>query len=614
MDLFSPIEINGVRFKNRAVMAPIVLNCAGADGSVTPDFRDFYVARALGGVGYIVLGATFVHPDGRGFARQLGIDRDDRIQDLSNLTSAVREHSRFGVQLSFKSVGRPPETFTLAQIREYRRAFVQAAIRAREAGFDAVELHACHDYWLNYFLSPHFNHRVDEYGTSLDGRFRLLSETLQEVLSAVGGDLVVGVRLSMVDFVDGGLGLGETLEIGRRLEAIGADYLSASAGIGLSQYRMSPPSDVPRGSLLVYGMALQQVVSIPVIGVGRLDRPTVFREAVEGGHVSMAAAARAFIADPEFAIKMETHREEEIRPCQACNYCLACLQKGDAVGCRVNPFVGQDMIDLKPLSRPIRVLVAGGGPAGLTAAAAAARRGAQVRLLDKMLEPGGALIVASRPPFKEPISDLVRYLESQARSSGVILTLGREVTPELLAEDPPDEVIVATGAIPLAPDGVRIDDRHVVTAENILRRDHIAPGRYVVIGGGMVGLETAEYLVEHGADVTVVEMLAEVGQGLGPMRLKLVLDRLTKAGVNLLSGTKVISVQDGRLQAEVAGQTLTLGPYLLVVLAAGYRRNPISITAGGSGVKVRVIGDARNPRSIREAIKEGLDAAMKIGD
>jgi len=178
MDLFSPLDIRKVHFKNRAVMAPMVLNCAGEDGSVTPAFQDFYAARA------------------------------------------------------------------------------------RQAGFDAVELHACHDYWLNYFLSPYFNHRIDEYGGCLDNRFRLLRETTEEVLAAVGGEILVGVRLSMADFVDGGLGLDETLEIGRHLEAIGVDYLSASAGIGLTQFRMSPPSDVPRGRLLVFGRARSIVEAI----------------------------------------------------------------------------------------------------------------------------------------------------------------------------------------------------------------------------------------------------------------------------------------------------------------------------------------------------------------
>ena len=592
----------------------MVLNCADADGSVTPAFKDFYLARARGGVAYIVLGGTFVHPDGRGFGRQLGIDRDALIPGLADLTSAIRRHARLGVQLSFKSVGLAPESFSLAQIRAYRQAFVQAALRARTSGFDAVELHACHDYWLNFFLSPHFNHRNDEYGGGFDNRFRLLRETAEEVLSATGGEILVGVRLSMADFVDGGLGLDETLEIGRRLEEIGVDYLSASAGIGLTQFRMSPPSDVPRGRLLVYGRALQQTVSIPVIGVGRLDRPAVFREAVEGGHVGMVAAARAFIADPEFAVKIEQHRENEIRPCLACNYCLTCLHQGKVLRCTVNPFIGRDLLQMEPLSKPVRVLVAGGGPAGLTVATAAALRGARVRLIEKRPTLGGMLNIAARPPYKEPIADLAHYLEDRARSAGVIVELERDFSPAMLAEHEPEEVIVASGSLPWAPECICMSDSRVVAAESILQRDTIHPGRYLVVGGGLVGLETAEYLAERGAEVTVVEMLDQVGAGLGPMRLKLMLDRLIKAGVNLLVKTRVIAVLDGSLRVETGGKEHTLGPCEAVVVAAGYRCNPVLATVIGEGVKVQVIGDACRARSIVEAIGEGLDAAMNIGN
>jgi NADPH-dependent 2,4-dienoyl-CoA reductase/sulfur reductase-like enzyme len=376
---------------------------------------------------------------------------------------------------------------------------------------------------------------------------------------------------------------------------------------------MSPPADVPRGRLLVYGQALQQTVSIPVIGVGRLDRPDVFREAVEGGHVAMAAAARAFIADPEFAVKIEQRREREIRPCLACNYCLTCLHQGQALRCTVNPFIGRDLLQPEPLSKPVRVLVAGGGPAGLTAATAAALRGARVRLIDKRPALGGTVVVAARPPFKEPIADLARYLEDRARSAGVTVELNQDFSPAMLAKHEPDEVIVATGSLPWAPECVCMSDSRVVAAEEILQQDRIHPGRYLVVGGGLVGLETAEYLARRGAEVTVVEMLDQMGAGLGPIRLKLMLDRLIKAGVNLLSKTRVIAVTDGSLRVETGGREHTLGPCEAVVVAAGYRCNPTPSPDFGEGVNVQVIGDARQARSIVEAIQEGLDAAMNIG-
>jgi len=227
---------------------------------------------------------------------------------------------------------------------------------------------------------------------------------------------------------------------------------------------------------------------------------------------------------------------------------------------------------------------------------------------------GGMLNIAERPPFKEPIADLARYLEDRARSAGVTVELERDFSPAVLAEHEPDEVVVATGSLPWAPECVCMSDNRVVTAESILQQDRIRPGRYLVIGGGLVGLETAEYLAERGAEVTVVEMLDQVGAGLGPIRLKLMLDRLIKAGVNLLTKTRVIAVRDGSLRVETDGREHTLGPCEAVVVAAGYHCNPIPSPAFGEGVKVQVIGDARQARSIVEAIGEGLDAAMNIGN
>ncbi len=596
-------------------MAPMVLNLAAADGSATDALNDFYLARARGGVGFIILGGTFVHPDGRGFGHQLGIDRNELVPGLRKLTRSIGEHARIGVQLSFKSVGRPANDFNLAELRSYRRAFVQAALRARESGFDAIELHACHDYWLNFFLSPHFNSRCDDYGGSLENRFRLLRETVEEILSATGGSPVLGVRLSMVDFMDGaGLNLDETIEIGRRLETLGVDYISASAGIGTTQHRMSPPCEVPRGRLLVYGRALQQALSVPVIGVGRLDRPAVFREAVEGGHVQLAAVGRALIADPEFVDKIRRGHGNEIRPCLACYGCLSCLHRGEAVRCGVNPLVGRDLIRLRPLSRRLRVLVVGAGPAGLSAAAAAAERGAEVVLAEKKASPGGALGVAARPPYKETIGELSTYLVGKAKAAGVRFELGREITAQDVGGAAFDRVVLAAGSVPVWPPGISPEDPRVVTAEAVLQQERIDPGRYLVVGGGLVGLETAEFLAELRADVTVVEMLDEMGRGLGPKRLKLLMDRLVKMGVNMIAKTQVLSVRDGMARVAVGLNETVLGPFDVVVSAAGYRPEAGLAAALEHRVKVTVIGDARQPRSIAEAISEGLEAALSLED
>ena len=612
MDLFSPLSINKATFKNRTVMAPMVTNSAGTDGSVTSSYRDFFLARARGGVGYIVLGGAFVHQDGRGFSRQLGIHDDSLIPGLEHMVQAIREHAGIGIQLSFKGAGRAPESYGINDIKSYREAFASAALRARKCGFDAVELHACHDYWLNFFLSPYFNHRVDEYGGDLENRFRLLRETVQEIRSSTGDNLVLGVRLSLADFMDKGLGLEETLEIGRRLEDLGVDYLSASVGIGPTQFRMTPPMEVARSSELPLSRALQQSVNIPVIGVGRLDRPQEFRDAVEKGHVGMAAAARALIADPDFVLKIRENEEDRIRPCIACNYCLSCLQRGEEVRCVVNPYVGRDLMDLPPLSRPIKVVVVGAGPAGLSAAAAAAKRGARVKLMDKNPKAGGALNTAKLPPFKEVIGDFAGYLFLEAERSGVEMAMGSEVSAQDLAREEPDEIILATGARPLVPLIPGLESANACTAEEILRNNRVEGGDFLVMGGGLVGLETAEYLCEAGAKVTVLEMLDEMGRGLVPMRLKLIMDRLITRGANLLTRAKVLSVHGRMVEVRVPAGVITMGPYDKIILAAGYESDCRLLEALEDKAPFRVIGDAAGPRSILEAVSEGFEAALAL--
>jgi 2,4-dienoyl-CoA reductase-like NADH-dependent reductase (Old Yellow Enzyme family)/thioredoxin reductase len=613
MDLFSSFEIKKRLFSNRAVMAPLAINFAGEDGSVTQVLKDFYLARAKAAIGFIVLGGTYVHQDGKGFCRQVGIYSDALVPGLTDLAHALRDHTRIGIQLSFKSIGRPPESFELNQMRTYRNAFARAAVRARECGFEAIELHACHDYWLNFFLSPHFNHRTDEYGGSLENRFRLLKQTIQEIRSQAGDQLLLGVRLSLDEFVDDGLNLAQTVQVGRWLEELEVDYISASAGIGLTHYRISPPSEVKRGSELTLARALKETVAIPVIGVGRLDRPREFKEAISEGHVDLVAAGRALIADPEFVAKIKQGREEEIRPCLACNFCLACLQRDEEVRCAINPFVGRDLLNLEPIPRSMKVLVVGGGPAGLTVATTAAKRGARVKLIERGHSLGGLLNVAQIPPFKDPIKDLADYLAREAARVAVEIQTGKETTVQTVIAENPDELILATGSVPLRPNIPGANSEFVTTAEDLLQQGDVRPGRYLIVGGGLVGLETAVFLTEQEFNVTVVEMLKTLGQGLSPIRVMLLTDRLIKAGSNIITEAKVLSIEKKMVQLEVPTGKITLGPFEAIVLATGYESNQNLAKTIDRKTSLKVIGDARQPRTIYEAITEGFECALELG-
>ena len=609
--LSDPLDIKGRPFKDRTVLSPMVPNCAGKDGSVTDAYKQFYQARTQ--VGYMILGAAYVHPQGRGFQGQLGIHDDNLIAGLTKLTQSLRHFTQVGIQLSFKSVGRLPEAFDLREIATITQAFTRAARRASESGFTAIELHACHDYWLNFFLSPHFNHRNDKYGGSPENRFRLLKEVIQSIRAEIGDELILGVRLSVEEFVQDGLTVDDTLGIGRRLEQLGVDYISASGGIGLTQYRMSPPMEVERGSLLHLSRALKKTLSIPVIGVGRLDRPDVIRRAIAGEYADLAATARALIADPEYAVKTIENQTREIRPCVACNFCLLCLHRNEPVRCAVNPYLGRDLLRLPPLKNRTKVMVVGGGAAGLSAAATAAGRGARVKLFEQNRDLGGMINLGMRPPFKESLKDLVGYLANQAVANGVDIQTGVKVTSETIARQAPDQVIIATGAKSLEPkiEGIHTHDQ-ILTALDALAFQHKRPGRYLIVGGGAGGLELAEYLTADGVDITIIEMTATIGAGLHATRLQLMLERIEKAGVRLLKNTRLMAVEGKDVKVAAAEGVNTLGPFDVIVFAVGYQSNAKLTTEINHNQAVTIVGDAVQPRTIYEAIKEGFDAALNL--
>lgn len=592
-------------------MAPMVPNCAHQDGSVNDAYRQFYQARV--NVGYMVLGAAYVHPDGRGFNRQLGIYDDKLIPGLTDLAQSLERSTRVGIQLSFKSVGRVPETFKIREIETIREAFSQAAKRAHKCGFTAIELHACHDYWLNFFLSPHFNHRKDHYGGNLENRFRLLKEVVQSIRADVGDALLLGVRLSMDEFVADGLTLEETLHVGCWLEKLGVDYISASGGIGLTQHRMSPPMEVDRGSLLYIARALKERIAIPVIGVGRLDRPQIVKQAVAGEFADLVAAARALIADPNYFIKILDGRDEDIRPCIACNFCLLCLHRSEPVRCAVNPCIGQDLHVPAPLEKPLKVMVIGGGPAGLSAAAAAARRGADVGLFEKETKLGGVVNLGKKPPFKESLQDFIDFLGGQIRDAGVSVHTGKEVTAETIRALKPDRVIIATGAsdLQLEVEGV---NTHPATfsALDVLKWESIPAGNYLIIGGGAVGLELAEYLAAFDCKITIIEMTDQIGRGLHATRLNLVTERLLAQGIRVLKNATLTKVENDRVEVKSTDGNQSLGPFNFIVSAVGFRNNTGLAEEISNDLPVTVIGDALQPGTIFEATRGGFDAAAGL--
>ncbi|HBT47713.1 MAG TPA: NADH:flavin oxidoreductase [Peptococcaceae bacterium] len=635
--LGSPVKIGLLELKNRMVMAPMVTNYAYHDGSVTERLVAYHAERARGGVGMIIVEASYVHPSGKGFPNQLGIYSDRLIPGLRRLVDAVHAHgAKIAVQLYHggrqtrsavtgqpivapspipdPTVGETPRELTREEIGELVEAFAAAALRAKRAGFDAVEIHGAHGYLLNQFLSPYSNKRRDEYGGPLENRMRFLLEVVRAVRRAVGAQYPLLYRLSADEKVPGGLTLEETRLFARRLEEEGIAALHVSAGVYETAFWIIQPMYLPRGCLADLAQGIKSAVKIPVIGVGRINDPQVAEGILAAGKADLIAFGRELLTDPEMPCKAVEGRLDEVRRCIAC--CQACIHElflDRAIGCTVNGRTGLEReFPLDRAPRPRRVLVVGGGPAGMEAARVAALRGHRVTLWEKRGELGGQLALAAAAPQKGEIAVFRQHLADQMAKLNIEVRLNTEATPEGIRRENPDVVIIATGARPAPLDIPGADGGNVISSWDVLGgRDGIGR-RVAVIGGGLVGCEAAEYLARKGHEVTILEMLPQVASDIGPLVAPLLLGRLKDLGVKMLTEARVTAVDIGRVVYRRDGREEALEADTVVAAVGSQPEDTLAREMEGSGIDYFVIGDALKPRRITEAVYEAVRVAHQI--
>jgi len=472
--LFQPITIRGMTLKNRVVMAPMVTNYATADGAVTQRLIDYLVARAWGGVGLIEVEASYVRADGRGFPNEVGVDRDELVPGLTELTRLVHEgKAKVAIQLfhagrqtsaaltgtqpvapsplADPSTGELPRELPRAEIVELEEAFVQAARRAQAAGFDAVEVHGAHGYLINQFLSPFSNRRTDEYGGNTRGRARFATNIVRKMRQAVGDDYPILFRISADEYVPGGLTLAEAKVIAGYIEEAGADLISVSAGNYASPgLIIIPTMDLDAGLFVPLAAGVKEAVSVPVMAVGRLHDPVLAEQVLAEGSADLVALGRALLADPGWVEKAQRGEMDHIRPCISCNQaCAGYLLAGQPISCLANPGCGREReFTITPVRQPKQVVVVGGGPGGLEAARVLAERGHRVTLFEEDLSLGGEFTVAALTPRKEEISDLLRWMIAQVRSAGVDVRLGERASADDVLRLKPQAVVVASGSGP----------------------------------------------------------------------------------------------------------------------------------------------------------------------
>jgi len=640
--LFSPGTIGMLETKNRVVMPPMVRNYADENGLVTPKYLTHIERVAKGGVGTIILEASFIRSDGKGFSHELGLHTDDIIPGLKQLVQAAHAQGAVigpqlyhaGRQTSSQTTGMQPiapspipdstinempRSLNVEEIRDIVNAYAQAAIRSKEAGCDFVEIHGAHGYLITQFLSPFSNTRDDEYGGSEEGRMRFATEVVQAVREAVGSGFPVIMRISADEMVPNGLTLEDSAMISKRLEELGVDaiHVSSSNYASFKRGYMIAPMSMPDGLQVPLAEWIKNCVSIPVIAVGKIRSPTMADDIIRTGKADFVAIGRSLLADPDWPKKAQDGRIDQIRNCIACNEgCITRLFSNQDVWCTVNPETGREEEFAKSLSKVKKhVFIAGGGPAGMEAARIAALRGHRVVLIEERDHLGGALLLASMSPKRPGWSELRDYLVGEMKRLGVDVRLGTKANAELAKKEGAEVAIVAIGASQFPPAIPGIKSKNVVLSRDLLEgKARIHGERVVVMGGGTSGAQIADFLSQRDYDVTIVTAGREIAKGAAVVIRDLMLDRLRQRGVKMLTGTRIMEITKDKVLIVGPGNSDDLPGELsadTVVASTGAKPNDSLAEELRKVVKqVFVVGDAVEPRDVTYAMLEGARAGL----
>jgi 2,4-dienoyl-CoA reductase-like NADH-dependent reductase (Old Yellow Enzyme family)/thioredoxin reductase len=635
--LFEPIRIGRLELSNRIVMPAMSTNYGNADGTVSDRTRHYYAERARGGAGLIITETVCVAPGGKSTSREPCIYSDDFMPGLRSLVNAVHA---YGSKIAFQlhHAGRQtntaiagtqpvapsaipcplmremPRELTTAEVEQLVEAFAQGARRAKEAGADAIELHGAHGYLISAFLSPLSNQRTDRYGGSLQGRLRFALEIVERIKTLVGIDFPLLFRISVEEYLPGGLTLAETGEMARRLVEAGVHCLNVSAGSYGSFYQVMQPASTPRGCLVPLAEEIKKRVDVPVIAVGRINDPLLAEQILAEGKADLVALGRALIADPWLPKKAREGRFEDIRMCTACFHCGDTLAHEPwPMACAVNAAAGNEAESaITPAAQPKRVLVVGGGPAGMEAARVAALRGHRVVLYEEEDRLGGQLLLATRPPHKGELHNILIFLSAQMTRLGVEVRLRQKLTPELVSKLKPEAVVVATGSKPLRPDIPGSDGDNVAMAREVVAGRKAVGEKVVIVGGGQIGCETAELLAQQGKQVTIVEMLPQVGSTMGMHSRRILLRRLRQLGIAMETKTRVLAITSTGCEVSRDDERRVLEADSVVLAVGAQPNREVVRELEDRGFHPYLIGDCAGGGRIVDAIADGFRVGREI--
>ena len=656
--LLEPIRIGQVEIKNRVAMAPMgLVGLLDLDGCPGRRATEYYIERARGGIGLIITGLFKVemeidHFDDVHFSQS--IHATARFAELAEAVHAlgskifVQLTAGFGRVIPLSRVKKQPVSasavpyywnpnitcreITTEEVEKIVRCFGDSADILARAGIDGIELHGHEGYLFDQFTTGLWNKRTDKYGGDLTGRLRFPIEVLNEIRSRVGGSMPVQYRFGLKhymkglnagalpeeEYIEAGRDVEEGLEMARALESAGFDALHVDAGCYDSWYWSHPPGYMAEACMVDMAEKVKKIAGVPVIAVGKLDRPDVAEKVLVDGKADMIAIGRGLLSDPYWVRKVEQHREDKIRPCIGCSDgCLGRIFTGRPLSCAVNPASGRErMYALSKTDAPKKILIAGGGAAGLEAARAAAVRGQKAVLCEKSGVLGGNLIPAAVPSFKKDLDRLLKWYEAEVRDLGVEIKLDYPVTPELVDEENADVVIVATGAQPIIPSIPGVDKTIVATAADVLLGAKKIGKEVIVVGGGLVGCETAVWLARQGKRVTLVEMLDELMNGKLPVphvNKLMISDMLAFEKVKITTGARLVEISDEAVRClDVHSQEITLQADSVVLSLGLSPDRQLYKKLMGVTANLYVVGDAREARNIMGAIWDSYEVIRNL--
>lgn len=640
--LFSTIKVRGLELKNRVVFPAMGTKMGTEDKFVTQQIIDYHVARVVGGCGLNFTEVCSVYAPAAP-KKFLSIAGDEYIEGLKKLTDSIHEAGgKAGVQLWLGglAVASDPEAMiiipsdmpvqgtdytmpgaSIETIKEAIKAFGEAAKRAVEAGFDTIEFHAGHNYVPHSFLSPFFNKREDEYGGSLENRARFSIEAIKAIRENIPEDMPLFMRVvAQDDYLEGGLTIEDIIEFCKMAKEAGVDVVDVSRG-NFSSAAIKfevPPVDLARGFNVENAARIRKETGLITVAVGRINDPALAEDILESDKADMVVIGRAQLADPEFCNKAREGREDTIVKCVGCNQgCYDGFVSTEVpfITCLRNPALGRESeYKLVKTDTPKKVLVAGGGIAGLEAAIILKERGHNPIVCEASNSLGGQFALAGEAPRKEEMKEAALSRGQQAINEGVEIKLNTPVTTELIDEIKPDEVIIAIGSAPMSLNIPGGNLPNVTNSHDILSGKANASGKVIVIGGGLVGLEVAEYLNGKAESITVVEMLDKVAKDLGQLRNICVMESLYSEGVKTITSAKCVEIEEKSVVIEKDGNIEKL-PCDSVIVAIGARsRNfdNISKYCEEKGIPYHAIGDAVRARRALNAVAEASEVARNI--